>query len=63
MPQYSHRITVEICDLPGDDRVGCALARLQQDRRRLLTPAEQSPDARRVATTKVTLATLQTEKL
>jgi hypothetical protein len=62
MPQYSHRITVEICDLPGDDQVGCALARLQQDRRRLLTAAE-SPDARRVATTKVILATLQTEKL
>lgn len=41
----AHRITVEICDLPSDDgsrlhvkdQVGCALARLQQDRRRLLT--------------------------
>src|SRR5579864_5640964 len=42
----AHRITVEIGDLPSDDgsrlhvkdQVACALARLQQDRRRLLTP-------------------------
>src|ERR1035437_213324 len=41
----AHRITVEICDLPSDygsrlhikDPVGCALARLQQNRRRPLT--------------------------
>jgi hypothetical protein len=41
----AHRITFEICDLPSDDgsrlqvkdQVCCALARWQQDRRRLLT--------------------------
>ena len=41
----AHRITFEICDLPGDDgsrlqvkdQVCCALVRWQQDRRPLLT--------------------------